>query len=101
MTATMNRPARVKLDHCPPWCAGHDGVNYQGWEDRDDGKERSHESEGTLIVARGIEDVTVAACQVEDALGILSTPTVTLYACADGLDPRRGAAACRGPDRER
>jgi hypothetical protein len=100
-TTTMNRPERVKLDRCPPWCDGHDGAAYQGWEDCDDRQERSHAGEEVQVVKRGIDDVAVVVCQLEDALGVLSVPDGhAVRLPAGGPDPRRGAQVCRGPARE-
>ncbi len=100
---TTTHPERFKLDHCPPWCAGHDGRGYQSWEDHSDGQQaRTHASESVPIVNRmrdgRREELAVDVSQNEHSIAGMSAAVVDLYAGGDlvELSPaeaRRTAAA--------
>ena len=84
---TMTHPEHVKLDICPPWCAGHT-ARYQPWDDFEDRQERAHASESVVFkpaTALPHEDIAVELVRREDALAGLQPAQVSLYAtsCMD------------------
>lgn len=93
MTTTMNHPERVKLQQCPPWCAGHNEL-YQAWEDYGSTQQRSHSSEDVRLA----RSVAVGVVRLEDWSGRMGDPTIELYLANDREDltpaeARRVAAA--------